>query len=366
MVLPSWFPEQSNPQKGVFVKRQAMALAIDHYVYVAYADKSILREEPLMEEREGNLIIFRKPLSSSGKFAFLRAQYDAYRQLNQEYGPFDRVLVEVLHPSAFIAVLLKLFKRQKFHISEHLDLFLREDLGLDRSSALGTFLRKWVHHKAEGTSVSSKAMLKSFKERGIPRLMLIPNVVETSSEEPKAWPEKQENLFIHISSLTDHQKNISGILTALKQLKELRLDWQFVFIGNGPEKEGHQKKAIELGLSDLVSFIGFVDETEKEEYIQKAIGHVMLSHYEGFSVSTAEAIALGCPVFVSDCGGPSDFVDEGCGYILEKRPVALALKMSYHIDHYRQFDRRTMYRNISNRFSSASILEYYKDFLNLN
>ena len=91
----------------------------------------------------------------------------------------------------------------------------------------------------------------------------------------------------------------------------------------------------------------------------------MLSHYEGFSVATAEAIAYGCPVIVSECGGPGDFVVPENGYLIEKDPAILATTIDQHLDRYLEFDRQAMYDYIKERYSHQAVLKAYEGFLGL-
>lgn len=349
------------------MKRQAEALALKHKVSVAYVRKAELHEKEKLEwENKGNLNICIAVRRNTGIVQTLKAYYLVVRELKRREGDFDRRLVEVVHPAGIFAWLSKLFQGRDYYISEHLDLFLREDMGLDQSTPFGRWLRAKIHAKAQGTSISSQALKKSFSKRGIPRLHIIPNVVEIPKNEPQEWPPIEgPKKMIHLSSLRDHQKNIRGILHALKLLAEIRTDWEFDFLGSGPEIDQLRKESEDLGLKPHVRFLGYVSEEEKTKALQSAIAHVMLSHYEGFSVSTAEAVAFGCPVIVSDCGGPGDFVQKDNGYLIPKDPQILAETLNEHLDSFKNFNRKQMYEFIRARYSPEAVAAQYDQFLNL-
>lgn len=368
LILASWYPEPNHPTKGIFVKRQAQAIAQNHEVFLAYVRAAEKGENEKIEwENQPHFQSCTVVIRGAGLLTKIRAYHIATKELRRHinFENFDRTLVQVVHPAGIYAWIRKLFYGEAYSISEHLDLFLREDLGLDKSSFIGFWLRRLIHRQALGTTISSKALEQAFKKRGIPKLRILPNVVDLPSKKPGPWPEDQSKTFIHISSLRDHQKNIKGILDGLKLLKAQRQDWKFEFMGSGPDLEGLQEYSRSLGLSDLVSFRGYISEAEKVSALSMAIAHVMLSHYEGFSVSTAEAIAYGCPVVVSDCGGPGDFVNEANGYLIDKSPKLLAETLDRHLDHYARFDRVRMYEFIADNYSSKAIGKGYTDFLKL-
>ena len=367
LILASWFPEPQNPHKGIFILRQAQALALNHEVALVYARKTQGKERAgLLQEEFGKLKIYTQVYAGSvSSKNFLKHLALAQNAAEAELGKADRTLVEVLHPAGLLAWKNSLLKRRPYYISEHLDLFLREDMGLDKSTTFGMKIRKLVHARAKRTSISSTALKNSFAKRGIPRLFIIPNVVDIPDKAPSSWSSPEKKRLIHISSLRDHQKNIRGILQGLALLKEKRQDWYFEFLGDGPEREHHEALIQELQLSDFVSFKGYVSEEDKIAALQSSQAHIMLSHYEGFSVATAEAIAYGCPVIVSDCGGPGDFVVPENGYLIEKDPSILAATVDQHLDRYHEFDRQAMYEYIKERYSHQAVLEAYEEFLGL-
>lgn len=96
-------------------------------------------------------------------------------------------------------------------------------------------------------------------------------------------------------------------------------DFEVYFVGDGPSKEYLQNLADELGLSEIVTFMG----TKTQEYIQNNLCDydlfVMPSRFEGFGLTVAEAMAAKLPVIVSKCDGLLEVVDNGkAGYIFEK------------------------------------------------
>jgi D-inositol-3-phosphate glycosyltransferase len=82
----------------------------------------------------------------------------------------------------------------------------------------------------------------------------------------------------------------------------------------------------ELGLNDLVTFLGAQGQDVLPLYYAAADVVVMPSHYESFGMVALEAMACGTPVVASDVGGLSFTVADGVtGYLVPARdPDALA------------------------------------------
>ena len=104
------------------------------------------------------------------------------------------------------------------------------------------------------------------------------------------------------------QKGFDTLLDAFALLE--RDNVRLVLFGKGPETEALQRQAIELGISDRVSFPGFVDNPYS--YMSAADVFVLSSVHEGFGLVLIEAMACGCPVVSTDCeSGPGEILDGG-------------------------------------------------------
>ena len=95
-----------------------------------------------------------------------------------------------------------------------------------------------------------------------------------------------------------------------------------------PDKELARLQALknELGIGDLVTFLGRRSQEALPYYYASADVVVMPSLYESFGMVALEAMACGTPVVASDVGGLSYIVRNGeTGYLVpEGDPRALA------------------------------------------
>jgi len=141
----------------------------------------------------------------------------------------------------------------------------------------------------------------------------------------------------------DPVKGLNVLLEAMceltRRLKPCRAqDLTLAVIGGGTEAsfEGLtsdtkclQEIRRELGLEDLVVFIGSRSQEVLPYYYSAAVACVMPSLYESFGMVALEAMACGTPVIASRVGGLTFTVRDGeTGYLVPERdPKALAEKL---------------------------------------
>ena len=115
-----------------------------------------------------------------------------------------------------------------------------------------------------------------------------------------------------------------GILLAAVAGLEDRSDTRLLIVGGelgrDRELERLMSMAGELGIDDMVTFTGAVDQAELPTYYNAADVFVLTSYYESFGLVALEAMACGTPVVSSRVGGPKTFVRDGVtGYLIPWR-----------------------------------------------
>lgn len=83
-----------------------------------------------------------------------------------------------------------------------------------------------------------------------------------------------------------------------------------LIIGDGPEKNHYQKLAAELGITDHLTWTGFVDETTKFSLLAASDMFVFTRAWniDGFGMTTIEALSVGLPVITSRFGPQLEIV----------------------------------------------------------
>ena len=89
---------------------------------------------------------------------------------------------------------------------------------------------------------------------------------------------------------------------------------RFVLVGDGSERRQLEELVAELGVSESVRFVGYVDEEEMVRWLQAADVYVSTSLEDaGLAASTAEAMACGLSVVVTDNADNRKWVEDGAG-----------------------------------------------------
>jgi D-inositol-3-phosphate glycosyltransferase len=107
-------------------------------------------------------------------------------------------------------------------------------------------------------------------------------------------------------------------------------------VGGDPWRDGLdtemarlQQLRTDLGIHDLVTFLGAKDQDILPYYYAAAEVVVMPSHYESFGMVALEAMAMGTPVIASEVGGLAHLIQPGVtGFHVPSRdPEALAARL---------------------------------------
>lgn len=140
------------------------------------------------------------------------------------------------------------------------------------------------------------------------RIMVIPPGTDTKKFHPD-FSQKGEKLIVHVGRLKRY-KSTDHLLLAAKLLKEKRKDFKVMVLGDGDDLPRLKELNAKLGLDDIVTFTGYVPESEKVLAYQKAAFLVENSIKEGWGLIVMEANACGTPAIASRVPGLVDSVLE--------------------------------------------------------
>ncbi|MCC7277422.1 MAG: glycosyltransferase family 4 protein [Chromatiaceae bacterium] len=110
--------------------------------------------------------------------------------------------------------------------------------------------------------------------------------------------------------LDDPRKNLDLLLAALAQANQTGAKLTALLIGS-QSTPALAARIQALGLSEAVTFTGYLPRAELRDHLQTLDIFALPSHQEGLCIAALEAMACGCPVVATRCGGPEEFVIPG-------------------------------------------------------
>jgi glycosyltransferase involved in cell wall biosynthesis len=192
---------------------------------------------------------------------------------------------------------------------------------------------------------------------------IIHNGVDTNrfhpAEEPRAGPDVA---LLCVGRLIE----LKGQQHVLRAVAELRahcsVPIHLTLVGTGDAEDALRVLARDLGLSDLVTFSGFVPfETIPAVYRQADV-FALASDNEGMSLGLLEAMASGLPVVATNVGGTAELVQEGVnGFVVPRSDVpALAAALEALIEDEPMRKRMGQHsRQIAERFTWSAMTQAY-------
>ncbi len=104
-------------------------------------------------------------------------------------------------------------------------------------------------------------------------------------------------------------KDIISLLSAFISLRHKYRDIELLILGEGHERQRLQRFCRKNAIHNSVYMPGWVDNPYY--FLNKAMLCILPSKSEGWGNVLVEALACGCPVVSTDCGGPREILDDG-------------------------------------------------------
>lgn len=374
LITASWFPSDVHPTLGNFVMRHAAAIASLHHVEVLYF---AALPNPEDEERiesytlDGvsiTMVYYHKGLLKLiGRTRALRKGIEVLEASHP--GKFDLIHHHVTWPEAWQGVWLYRKFKIPLLLTEHWTGFLEDQRGpLSRKVKLFCgWISRHVSLHLPVTNHLAAAMQKAGM-RG--KYRVIPNVVDTNLFRIASKPE-QPIRFLHVSSLSDSHKNISGLLRAWKLACQNNADIHLTIGGDGPWQEV-KDLATELEIpSGRIDFFG----EELPEHIAGRMSEahtlILFSNYENLPCVIGEALSCGMRIISTDVGGIAEHIDAAKGTLIKARDEAgLVAAILSEAAIQSEVNRETLRTYACDHFSVGAVaLQFdkaYRDVLNQN
>ncbi|HET6362654.1 MAG TPA: glycosyltransferase family 4 protein [Gemmatimonadota bacterium] len=184
-------------------------------------------------------------------------------------------------------------------------------------------------------SESTRAMIAPYAE-GRP-VAVIPYGVPLPEHDPGLRAEPSRPPRILFVGRLVARKGVDRLLDALARIADR--EWRLEIVGFGPERDPLERRAVELGLSHRVEFLGRISNQDLVAAYRRATCFVLpatldeRADTEGLGVVLLEAMSYGVPVVATRRGGIVDIVEDGrTGILVEDEPAELARGVASILD----------------------------------
>tara|TARA_B100001287_G_scaffold39130_1_gene28321 strand:+ start:29873 stop:30994 length:1122 start_codon:yes stop_codon:yes gene_type:complete len=345
LFLSSWYPSRVHSTLGNFVNYHAQSVSLKHNVNILYItpDKDVGSYELDHFKNENlttTIVYFKK-----GYFKYINYWLAFLKGLNflikEKKNSFDLVHMNVMLPAVWQAIYLKLFFKLPFIVSEHWHGF--QNLSINDLPIFKKLFVKFAFKSAYAVCPVTNQLKNAMEKSGFKsNFKVIPNVVDTSLF--KISDEKyKEFTFLHVSTLQDNIKNVSGIIEAFKHIKVPSCKLKIV--GDGKTDWIHQM-VNDYQLKDHIIVEGEKTHQEIANEMQMVNAFVLFSNIENLPLVIIEAMASGIPIIATRVGGLTKLISDDFGLLVKKGDIKeLVNGMKFVMENY-------------NKYNSSKIREY--------
>lgn len=367
LFLSAWYPNRYDAMPGLFVRKHAEAVSRFCKVTVLYvhADEQLKKREISIENYHSvhEVVVYyptgrgilRKLIKP---FQFATAYLTGIRKVFAHFGRPDIVHVNILTRTALPALYLRFTRQIPYVITEHWSRYLPS-----RNSYHGC-IRKWltrhVVRKASALMPVTNNLLTAMQQHAIinPRSVVVNNVVEDYFFESVARTKDNYTRLLHISCFDDEPKNISGMLSVVAQLMDMRSDFRITLVGTGKDIEAIKKLAESLGILSKLEFTGELPPVDIAAILYRSDFLVLFSNNENAPVVISESLACGKPVVATRVGGIPEMIDKTNGILVDPGDEKGLLEaLNFMIDHHSDYNATEIQKQARLNYSYSTVGE---------
>ena len=383
-VIPSWYPSLAQPVGGVFTQEQVEAIADlcpeinvivsswGHYdgeipVRKPWDVFKVLawyfsQQKNQVKQNKGVWEVFNPAISWSHRLPLGGAkQLIGVNRRNlklaiERFGPIDLIHAHVSYPGGYIASVISKEFDIPYVITEHMGPFPFQSL-LKNGEPIKEI--SMAFDSASQSIAVSPSLARRIASFGIKEPMVIPNLVDERIFSPGAAV-TDKTIFFTLCGIS-RQKGIDTLLEAIALWNPPANLFEFRIGGDGPMLDTYKAKALALGLSDRVRWLGPVSRDDAPRLFRECHVYVMPSMHETFGVVYAEALACGKPVIATRCGGPESIVKDFNGRLVDIGDVrGLSETMQTMAKHFDQYNSVMIRQDFEERFSRIAVVKQLK------
>jgi len=367
LMLAYSYPSVHDPSSGVFFREQARAIGIFNDIVVICCYSFPIKSQTIFNiiknyrcidiiEEGIRTVRVEYPWVSNkidAAISFIFPLFAIFRIRNQF--KFDIFHAQNFFPAGLVGLLFCSFYKTKLVITEHSGNFDHTNRNFIRR----IFIKLAMNYAARVIAVSRH--LSSSIKKYNPKLAIdvIPNPVDTHkfSFVTKKISCKNQKKILHISSL-NHNKGIDYLVVAAQKLKQKRSDFVINIIGGEDVNLiiKYQNIVNSLNLNYTIKILGRKSHDIIPDYLRNCDFFVLPSLRESFGVVLIEAMACGKPLVVTDCGGPSEIINEKIGIIVAPGNVEeLTAAIDFMLDNFPKYDPVYISQHARDKFNYKEV-----------
>ena len=203
-------------------------------------------------------------------------------------------------------------------------------------------LVKYALKRAEMVICDSETVREGLLELGAnpTRIRIIYNGIDTQQFSPQPDNQFKNRLGLHgvpvILSTRNLELvyNVEMLIRAIPLILEQASQARFIIIGDGKQREYLEELATSLGISENISFVGWIPHDELPGYLNSSDIYVSTSRSDSTSMSLQEAMACELAPVVTDLPANREWINDAeNGFIVPiDNPQALAERIIYLIE----------------------------------
>ncbi len=213
-----------------------------------------------------------------------------------------------------------------------------EGVGEELAELLGTGAERYfgsIFERCDVMLTSSPAQAARLREYGVADPQVIPLGVDVATFRPdrrsatvrERFGAGADTCVLVYAGRLDAEKHVDTLADTLAELVRRGRDVRLVMVGDGPERDGLERRRRRLPQLHLPGFVA--DTQALAELLASADVYVTAGPYETFGLSVIEAQAAGLPVVGVDAGALRSRVAPGTGYL---GPVDDVAAMADHVE----------------------------------
>ena len=363
LFLSSWYPSRVHTTLGNFVRYHALAASKYNSINVLYivADDNVKDYEIKYfqdHELKTTIVYFKRGIFKYlNYFVAFTKGFHFVKEKNKL--KFDIVHMNIMHPGIWQALYLKWRYKIPYVVSENWHGF--QDLAKYNLSFLEMKLIKiGIRFSSVISPVSKQLKNCMINANYQAKYQIIPNVVDTDKFHIGELDTNKNNFtFLHVSTLDDSIKNVSGIIDAFEKIKHKNMVLKI--IGDGPI-DWIIKKVSTLKTKNTVVVESEKTHDQIAKEMQKADVFVLFSNIENLPLVLIESISSGTPFIATKVGGIPELFNNELGRLVDAGSIdQLLSEMNFMVENPNFFNPSRIRSFAIKNYSNEEVGKKFND-----